>query len=74
MRKVVGLGLRCPFCGRVTNGKIIDTRAVLGKRRRRRVCEFCGERFSTYEECAVKQRRYVKDNDGGWKLENKPIG
>ncbi|MCK9485784.1 MAG: transcriptional regulator NrdR [Dehalococcoidia bacterium] len=41
--------MKCPFCGHDTN-KVIDSRAGDAGVRRRRKCEACGERFTTYEQ------------------------
>ncbi len=45
-----GLGMKCPFCN-YTDTKVIDSRAQDDHTviRRRRVCEHCGKRFTTYE-------------------------
>lgn len=42
--------MRCPFCA-VTENKVIDSRvsAAADVTRRRRECEGCGRRFTTYE-------------------------
>ncbi|MBO5560844.1 MAG: transcriptional repressor NrdR [Firmicutes bacterium] len=42
--------MRCPFCGNIDT-KVIDTRSMEDNSaiRRRRVCEKCNERFTTYE-------------------------
>lgn len=40
--------MRCPFCG-YEDTKVIDSRPVEGKKRRRRECPKCGKRFTTYE-------------------------
>ena len=42
--------MRCPFCGNIDT-KVIDTRSMADNSaiRRRRVCEKCNERFTTYE-------------------------
>lgn len=42
--------MKCPFCNNVDT-KVIDTRAMEENTaiRRRRLCEKCGERFTTYE-------------------------
>ena len=42
--------MRCPFCGNIDT-KVIDTRAMEDNSaiRRRRICEKCNERFTTYE-------------------------
>ena len=43
--------MRCPFCNYV-NTKVIDSRPAeeFNSIRRRRVCEECGKRFTTYEK------------------------
>ncbi|MBE6839083.1 MAG: transcriptional repressor NrdR [Ruminococcus sp.] len=40
--------MRCPFC-EYEDTKVIDSRPVDGKKRRRRECGNCGKRFTTYE-------------------------
>lgn len=42
--------MRCPACGR-PDTRVLDTRPVQDRRviKRRRECEACGERFTTYE-------------------------
>ncbi len=42
--------MKCPFCGRAED-KVVDSRAAkIGDTiRRRRECEHCGRRFTTYE-------------------------
>ena len=40
--------MRCPFCG-FEDTKVVDSRPVDGKKRRRRECTSCGKRFTTYE-------------------------
>ena len=42
--------MRCPFCGN-EDTKVIDTRSMEDNSaiRRRRICEKCNERFTTYE-------------------------
>ena len=43
--------MRCPFCNKDTT-KVIDSRPVedTNSIRRRRMCESCGKRFTTYEK------------------------
>ena len=43
--------MRCPFCGE-ENTKVIDSRPAEDNNsiRRRRVCDECGKRFTTYEK------------------------
>ncbi len=40
--------MKCPFCG-FDDSKVIDSRAVDNRIRRRRECVRCGKRFTTYE-------------------------
>lgn len=44
--------MRCPHCGD-TQHKVIDTRDAADGIRRRRRCEHCGQRFTTYEHVAA---------------------
>ncbi|MCI6915495.1 MAG: transcriptional regulator NrdR [Lachnospiraceae bacterium] len=43
--------MKCPFCGE-ENTRVIDTRSAEDDRciRRRRQCDACGKRFTTYEK------------------------
>ena len=43
--------MRCPYCGREDN-RVVDSRPVEENNsvRRRRVCDGCGRRFTTYEK------------------------
>lgn len=43
--------MRCPFCNK-DNSKVVDSRPVedTNSIRRRRMCESCGKRFTTYEK------------------------
>jgi len=41
--------MKCPFCGHDTT-KVTDSRTAEAGIRRRRKCEDCGERFTTYEQ------------------------
>ena len=38
--------MRCPFCGE-EDTKVIDSRSIEGRKKRRRMCQRCGERFTT---------------------------
>ena len=40
--------MKCPFCG-FDKTTVIDSRPSEGKKRRRRECPRCGNRFTTYE-------------------------
>jgi transcriptional repressor NrdR len=58
--------MRCPYCGH-TNNRVIDSRTSREGRavRRRRECEACGDRFTTYE--VVEQRPLsVHKRDGSF--------
>lgn len=55
--------MKCPFCN-YTDTKVIDSRAqdegsVI---RRRRVCEYCGKRFTTYERMDMIPITVIKRN------------
>lgn len=54
--------MNCPFCAS-TNSRVIDTRSAEGGIRRRRECEDCGRRFTTYER-VVPLRLMVIKQDG----------
>ena len=43
--------MKCPFCGE-DNTRVVDSRPVedTNSIRRRRMCESCGKRFTTYEK------------------------
>lgn len=43
--------MKCPFCGH-TESRVVDTREVGDGIRRRRECQSCGQRFTTYEQVA----------------------
>ena len=55
--------MRCPFCG-AQDTKVIDSRlASEGEQvRRRRRCEACQERFTTYETAELRMPRIIKSN------------
>ena len=65
------IGIYCPYCGERSNGKIIDTRPTYGGRRRRRVCENCGKRFTTIESCHIKYVNLYEQNMRGDRNGNK---
>ncbi len=56
--------MRCPNCG-IDRDKVIDSRTVRdgGGVRRRRECEACGERFTTYEVIEAKPLS-IRKRDG----------
>ncbi|MBM3188876.1 MAG: transcriptional repressor NrdR [Chloroflexi bacterium] len=43
--------MKCPFCG-AAESRVIDTREVGDGIRRRRECQSCSQRFTTYERVA----------------------
>jgi transcriptional repressor NrdR len=53
--------VRCPFCG-ADEDRVVDTRSSQEGRavRRRRECEACGKRFTTYEAVELFPRQVVK--------------
>lgn len=53
--------MRCPYCG-LDEDRVIDSRAVREGRvvRRRRECESCGARFTTYEAWETRPVLVVK--------------
>ncbi|MFG0331514.1 MAG: transcriptional regulator NrdR [Phycisphaerales bacterium] len=55
----------CPYCGQ-NEDRVIDSRATDGGRaiRRRRVCEKCEKRFTTYERVEAGVRLMVIKRDG----------
>jgi transcriptional repressor NrdR len=57
--------VRCPFCGH-NDDRVIDSRPAEGGRaiRRRRVCDRCDRRFTTYERVEHQARLVVVKRDG----------
>lgn len=53
--------MQCPFCASL-NSKVIDTRSAEGGIRRRRECEDCGRRFTTYERVAPLRLMVIKQD------------
>ncbi len=54
--------MRCPFCG-ATDARVVDTRDVSDGIRRRRECEKCRQRFTTYERIATVNLLVVKRDE-----------
>ena len=56
--------MRCPFCTE-EDTKVIDSRLVADgdQIRRRRECQQCSERFTTYETAELLLPKIVKQND-----------
>ncbi|MFN2114532.1 MAG: transcriptional regulator NrdR [Anaerolineae bacterium] len=53
--------MKCPFCS--ASSHVVDTREVAEAIRRRRECNVCRQRFTTYERVAAANLQVVK-NDG----------
>jgi transcriptional repressor NrdR len=51
--------VRCPFCSS-SSTRIVDSRPSEAEVRRRRQCEECGERFTTYERVEAPPITVVK--------------
>lgn len=57
-----GVCMRCPYC-KTENSRVIDTaHEVKGGVRRRRECNNCGQRFSTYERPILATPLIVKQD------------
>jgi transcriptional repressor NrdR len=56
--------MKCPFCG-VDSDKVIDSRSAQEGRavRRRRECQDCGKRFTTYEYIEKAQLTVIKTDE-----------
>ncbi len=56
--------MHCPFCHAVDT-KVADSRLVaeVNQVKRRRVCNVCGERFTTYESVELVMPRVVKQDE-----------
>ena len=53
--------MKCPFCAS-TDSRVIDTRSAEGGIRRRRECQNCGRRFTTYERVAPLRLMVIKQD------------
>lgn len=54
--------MKCPFCG-AEDTKVIDSRPTEGSIRRRRQCEDCKKRFTTYERVETIPLMVIKKGD-----------
>ncbi len=54
--------MKCPFCGE-DQSRVVDTREVGDGIRRRRECQHCNQRYTTYEQ-VVKANLLVVKRDG----------
>lgn len=50
------MALKCPKCGKEEN-VVVNSRTVQNTIRRRRECEWCGARFTTYEGIEITSKR-----------------
>lgn len=57
--------MRCPFCGK-ENTRVIDSRPADdgGSIRRRRQCDYCNKRFTTYEKVEAIPLVVIKKDQG----------
>ena len=62
--------MKCPFCGR-DNTRVIDSRPADDNNsiRRRRVCDECGKRFTTYEKVETIPLIIIKKDNTRMKIE-----
>lgn len=56
--------MRCPFCG-FEDTKVVDSRSVDGRKRRRRECTSCQKRFTTFES-VERPLLMVQKRDGSF--------
>jgi len=56
--------MHCPFCSH-TDTKVIDSRLIAegSQTRRRRECQDCGERFTTFESAELLMPKIIKSRD-----------
>ena len=56
--------MKCPYCGH-TESRVIDTRATEDDSaiRRRRICEACERRFTTYEKVEMRPLIIIKKDN-----------
>jgi len=51
--------MKCPFCG-LPDSRVVDSRPQEDAIRRRRLCEHCGRRFTTFERMETRQLLVIK--------------
>ncbi len=61
--------MKCPFCG-FEETRVVDSRSIDQKKRRRRECAKCSKRFTTYEIMEVPLLM-VRKKDGSYEPFNK---
>lgn len=56
--------MRCPYCNK-DNTRVVDSRPVedTNSIRRRRMCDFCGKRFTTYEQVETIPLSIIKKDE-----------
>ncbi|MGI6020026.1 MAG: transcriptional regulator NrdR [Lachnospiraceae bacterium] len=56
--------MKCPYCGNA-NTKVVDSRPMDDDAaiRRRRLCENCGKRFTSYEKAEIIPLRVIKKDN-----------
>ena len=66
--------VRCPFCNQ-DNSKVVDSRPVedTNSIRRRRMCESCGKRFTTYEKVETIPLIVIKKDNNREQYERSKI-
>lgn len=53
--------MTCPHCNdKKARTKILDSRMTNGRKRRRRECQFCGGKFTTYEYVDLYPSRHSR--------------
>ncbi len=53
--------MQCPYCGQ-PDSRVVDTRAAVDSIRRRRECQACHKRFTTYEQ--ISEALLIVKRDG----------
>jgi transcriptional repressor NrdR len=53
--------MQCPYCGE-PDSRVVDTRATAESIRRRRECQRCHKRFTTYEQ--ISESLFIVKRDG----------
>ena len=66
--------MKCPFCGRLDT-RVVDSRPVDdgGAIRRRRLCDKCGRRFTTYEKMETLPLVVIKKDRSRQQYDRKKI-
>jgi transcriptional repressor NrdR len=58
------IAMRCPYCNK-DNTRVVDSRPVedTNSIRRRRICDICGKRFTTYEQIETIPLSVIKKDE-----------